>query len=166
MAQSRLHEQTRMLATMLASALPGKSTCPRPQGLSRQPCECPEGLGWHRGWWPGGGEGGLEPGESSGTAPSTHGDLSLPRGPRPWVLSCPRPTCCVKRAATQWLVLQPAQMHFLWQSRVPRIRLIIELIKNKSFTPGEVARQSSVLVFAAGKNIHSHLLINKAVSTP
>lgn len=116
MAQSRLHEQTRMLATMLASALPGKSTCPRPQGLSRQPRECPEGLGWHRGWWPGGGEGGLELRESSGAAPSTHGDLGLPQGPRPWVLSCPRPTRCVKRTATQRLVLQPAHMHFLWQS--------------------------------------------------
>lgn len=86
-------EPTRMLATMLASALPGKSTCPQPRGLSGQPRECPEGLAWHRGWWSDGGEGGLEPGESSGAAPSAHGDLSLPRGPRPWVLSCLRPTC-------------------------------------------------------------------------
>lgn len=56
--------------------------------------------------------------------------------------------------------------HTFHQNQAPRIRLIIELIKNKSFTLREVARQSSVLVFAAGKNIHSHLLINKAISIP
>lgn len=123
---------------------------PWPQGLSQQPHGCPRGLRWHRGWWPG--SGGVS---SWGTS---LGDLGLPRGPCPWVPSHARPT--------QSPASQPAHARFPRQSRAPRIRLIIELIKNKSFTLGEVARQSSVLVLATGKHIHSHLLINKAISMP
>jgi len=46
------------------------------------------------------------------------------------------------------------------------MRLIKEWLRNKSFAPGEVAGESRVLFFAIGKNIHSPLLINKAISMP
>lgn len=155
MAQSRLREQTRMLGTMLASALPANPSPSAPGSLPAAPRVPPgarvaRGLGWHRGWWPGSGE-------VSGWGTSL-GDLGLPRGP------CPRVPSRVHPAQSP--ASQPAHARFPWQSRAPRIRLIIELIKNKSFTPGEVARQSSVLVLATGKHIHSHLLINKAISMP